>query len=282
MIAKQPKLLTESDLQVIFRNTWLVVLVAFHGLACYFFPLFLGMAKSGNPLTISVCSALFGVIGSQFVILGFLFAMFPAGPMMRLSLVIGLVAVSICVIVFGNHHFAGVLTVWLEIYLSWLPILLAGWSIPFFAAKAFFGWSLRFQHDHSSEEPKLTVSSLLIGTALIACCLTLLKTGSAVRVAPAIAASIACMGCGFVFAIPITLMMLTEHRFHLKIIKGLVISIGPAATLLGAWGVSGTADWKPLFGVIAMSSMLMSYCTFLIGIRMLGLRFSMTTRHPGF
>ena len=278
MIEKQPKLQTESDFQVFRRNGWLVSLASMQGLACFFFPLFVRMANSGDALTISVCAALCGVIASQFIMLGFLFALFPAGLILRLSLVIGLAAVSICVSVFGNQHFGGVISEWLEMYISWVPILLAGWSIPFLTAKALFGWSLRFDFDNEPTEPGMTVSSLLIGTALIACCLALLNTGSVVRVAPAIAASIICIGCGLVFAIPVTFMVLTEDRLPLIVFKCLAISIGPTVTLLGAYIVVGSGGRNPVFGVIALSCMLMSYCTFLIGVRFLGLRFCMSKR----
>ncbi len=276
MVKKQPKLKTESDFKVFSRLACLILLAAIHGWACLLLPGFVGAAKSGVPVAIAISAALIGTIASQLVILGFLMAMFPAGLMMRLSMVIGLVATSICAIMLLNP-FADEILGWFEIYLSWIPILIAGWSIPFFVAKAIFGWSLRFEVDHSGPPPRLTVSSLLLGTTLIAVCLMLLKTGSTARVAPALMSSIACMGCGLVFAIPAALIMLSENHPGWLLIKGLSISFGPAAILFGVWVTSGTSEW-PFYGVIAMSCMLLSFCVFLIGIRVAGLRFSAMTQ----
>jgi hypothetical protein len=155
--------------------------------------------------------------------------------------------------------------------------LIAGWSVPFLVAKAIFGWNLRFEVDHSEPPPRLTVSSLLLGTTLIAACLMLLKTGSVSQAGPAVIASLACIGCGLVFAIPVALIMLSENHPGWLLIKGLCVSFGPAVILLGVWIASGTSDWKLLYGVTAMSCMLLSYCMFLVGIRVAGLRFSSTT-----
>lgn len=273
----QPKLANESDLQVIFRSGWLVLLALINGLACFLFPWFLTRASTADPLMAGGCMVLLGVIISQLVIVAFLFAFFPAGLVMRLSLVIGLTSMSICLLTVGNIRLDGPITDWFDMYLCWVPILIAGWAIPFFAAKALFGWSLRFNQDHHSEDSRMNVSSMLVGTALIACCLTLLKTGHEVRIAPALATSLASLGFGLVFAIPITRIMLTENRMLMKVVKCEAISIGPALVVIGGHFAAGLQDPTLIFATIALVCLLNSYCLFLIGIGTIGLQFAIAS-----
>ena len=62
------------------------------------------------------------------------------------------------------------------------------------------------------------------------------------------------------------------------VVKTIAISFGPTAILLGAWAATGMSDRNLVYGMIAVSCMLMSYCIFLIGIRMAGLQFTTSSR----
>lgn len=271
MVRKQPKIHNETDRQLLFRNCWLVVFVCVHLAACYFLPLCSSEANFRNLLLLPIVGLMVGALLSQIPIFGFLMAMFPGPILLRLSLVIGFTAVSISALLFGDRHFPGV-RVNLLSYLSWIPVLVAGCTVPFIVARAFLGWTVGFQGQHEMQEFRLTVSGMLVGTAMFACCLMFVQTGDPTRVADALMWSITAAGFGFLVGVPICLWLLNESCIRWAILKLVGVSFGP--TLLLSMGFfRGSLGLEGMFGMIAVCGFLASFGSFLICLRLSGLHF---------
>ena len=185
----------------------------------------------------------------------------PAGILPRLSLVVGFVAISVCLLLFGDYHFDGDVFFLLSFYLAWVPILIAGCTIPFLVARAFFGWFLFFKTDSEISENRLTVSSFLVGTAMIACCLMLLGAGGQQQQLAAVVAAIACFGAGLVIGLPVTLLILSDQPDWRRVIQAALISLGPPSLLVFVYLFERQVEIA--YGAIALCCMLASYCCFL-------------------
>ncbi len=272
MARERPKLKTESDWRMLRRNWLLVGVFLLQCFACFFVPMFLEMTLLGSQLYAVPACACLGVIASQIVILGFVFTMFPSSVMVRLSLAMGGIALSVCLLFFGSAFWQSTVMHELIFVAGWVPMLLVGASLPFLVTRAVFGWTVSFENE-AENDPRVTVSSMLIGTGLIAFSLTLLMTGNAADIGPAMATSIAVAGAEMLFFVPLTFVLLKSERVSTNFLTLFAVGLIPGAV----GGLLGMISSLNAEGVLAFSvmfsSLMMAYGMFIVAIKDLDLVF---------
>ncbi|MFK7769477.1 MAG: hypothetical protein AB8B55_19845 [Mariniblastus sp.] len=269
MVRKRPKLETESDWSLLRRNWLLAGAFLLQCVACFSVSMFVELYDDGagalTPLLVCL-----GFIGAQFVMLGFVFSMLPASLMIRLSILMGGAILSICLVICGAVVFQCQELQEVSFVAGWVPMLLVGASVPFLAARAFFGWSLKLGDDLESDS-RITVSALMTGTGLFAFSLTMLMTGQKSQVSLALATAVIVAGAGMMLFVPLTVLLFKCQRGSRKFLTLLGVTLLP----LGVSAVLATvlkqhSELILAFSVVS-SSLLLAYGVFVVGVKNLEL-----------
>ena len=276
MVKKQPKLKTETDIQLVRRNWAIAGMLLLQLSACFFVSLFPEQDLGGTRFQYSIIpfSICVGVIASQFGVFGFLFALYPSNVIVRLSLTVGGMITSICTICFGIVFWQNSWMQEAANILPWVPMLLVGAALPFLAARAFLGWTLHYENDLESD-PRLTISSFLIGTGLFAFSLAILMTGPNGLIGWAIASSVIVSGVGLVMFVPLTFVLLHSKSIIKVLFAFTVVGLLPAASVVTTLisTTNANVNWVMAF-TVTFSSLILAYGFFVVAFKNFDLKFT--------
>ena len=210
MVRPQPKLPTETDRQLFRRNLPVQVLLALWllGNVCFTWAT---ISINPNYPAVLLTAGIYGMVGSQIVMCAFLLALFPASILFRVLVVTTAIAAFCSSLLFGAGVFGGY---WVIGFfgLNAIPITVLALAVPFLLARHFLGWRLEFDWIESPDHMNLSVSGLLIATALVALAIALLGYGKEQELMLRLAFAGGCMGASFAIIVPLTYLVMMARR----------------------------------------------------------------------
>ena len=163
----QPKLPTENDRQLFAKHRMLVSIVAVFCCSNFLVGILMQIFRDNEPGGMIVYGMI-GVVLSEMVLAGMLFALLPVNLLMRCfvtALAAGLFAFTFFISLMFQSNFE---LVFLFRTLDLWPLIIVSVAWPFSAAKHLFGWRLEFRTIPFRDSSRLTISGLLAATAIIA------------------------------------------------------------------------------------------------------------------
>ena len=272
VIQQQPKLETETDIELFSRRWPIVLFLAIAVIDNLLLGILMKVSTPTTPSGIPVYAS-FGLTISQFCLLSFFLVMYPASVGFRLAVMFPFIFLTVGTLAVGFRFGETNDAVQIFQWVAAVPLLIVAFAIPFAVGKYILGWCFSAESesglDCDRKPETLSIASMLLATAIIAFSFAILGLGDKTETLSRILAAAICCGIGFLFLLPMAGWMLRRNPSSPLLV--LLFLIGIFAAFAVSYSMSGLMPgfnfWQ-LFGI--QLSALSTLFWFGFGIKCLG------------